>query len=185
MKKGNVIMQGFILRQDELKRNIKTIERAKFLKAPVASLLERVEFEIERLNYENAENKVMLTLLTPLRNELHKMDKKKENDKDNSSKEAISKRLKILEKEVRRAIRMLKKAPMTKRFKFIKKILKELIAAVKKNPEQTEIERIVKLEEAMAETLSVLQNSRLGARSKVLQEIMRNFERVQTASSHI
>jgi hypothetical protein len=169
-------MEGSIFNKEELQRNVKAIERRIFLKSPVKKLLERVEFEIERISYQNAENNVMLTLLTPLRNELHKMDKRKGRIDVNSAKEITSQRLKILEKEVRRAVRILKKAPMTKRFKFLKKILEILELSLAKNSEQTEIERIVELEKAMGETLSVFQNSKLGVRAHILKEITSNFE---------
>jgi hypothetical protein len=169
-------MEGSIFNKDELQRNVKAIERRIFLKSPVKKLLERVEFEIERISYQNAENNVMLTLLTPLRNELHKMDKRKDKIDVSSAKDITSRRLKILEKEVKRAVRILKKAPMTKRFKFLKKIQRDLKDALLQNPEQTEIERIVELEKSMGETLSAFQNSKLGVRAHLLKEITRNFE---------
>jgi hypothetical protein len=169
-------MEGSIFNKDELQRNVKTIERRIFLKSPVKKLLERVEFEIERISYQNAENNVMLTLLTPLRNELYKMDKRKGKIDVTSAKDITSQRLKILEKEVRRAVRMLKKAPMTKRFDFLKGILEILESALAKNAEQTEIERIVELEKAMGETLCSLHESKLGNRAKILKQIARNFE---------
>lgn len=84
-------------------------------------------------------------------------------------------RLEILEKGVKKIIRIFKKARMLKNSKSLKHFLKTLIEALGKSDEQNAV-RIVKMETALGEMLSQLQSSKMAARSKVLKDVKRILE---------
>ncbi|MDD5698397.1 MAG: hypothetical protein PHH77_07245 [Victivallaceae bacterium] len=85
-------------------------------------------------------------------------------------------RLRVLEDGVKDAIENLEAAPLTEHFKDVKRICELLKLACKPAPELTEMERLAKLEAAIGEAHSFLQNSRLATRFNVLKDVKKILE---------
>ena len=84
-------------------------------------------------------------------------------------------RLEILEKGVRKIIRIFKKTRMLKNSKSLKLFLKTLIEVLGKSDEPDAV-RIVKMETAIGEMLRQLQSSKMALRSNVLKDVKRILE---------
>ena len=84
-------------------------------------------------------------------------------------------RLEILEKGVKKIIRIFKKTRMLKNSKSLKLFLKTLIEVLGKSDEPDAV-RIVKMETAIGEMLRQIQSSKMASRSNVLKEVKRILE---------
>ena len=154
-------------------------------KHPGIYMLRQIEYDIERLKYEQMGNDISLILLGGARDELKNILRGIQ-PKDRTLDDEVKLRLDILEEGIKKVIAKMDNVPMFNRFICLNNLQNGLIVLSNgREPGQTDIQRVARLEMGIGEALNFLQTSKLAKRFNLLKEIKKDLEEVIDRSSQV